>query len=64
MEKQMRSPCGRVCGCEYGSKVCMFKRGYIWDNANHKWSRDENGNVHRTSNRQCDYEIASQMRLI
>jgi hypothetical protein len=41
----------------------MQKRGYIWNYALNRWSRDEQGNIHRTANKDCDYVIASQITL-
>ena len=63
MNAQKRTPCNRICECEWGSKTCMQKRGYIWNYALHKWSRDEHGNIHRTANKECDYVMSEQLRL-
>lgn len=60
MEVARRQPCNRLCDCEWGSKVCFIKRGYIWIYPLHKWSRDENGVCHRTPNRECNYEPQEQ----
>lgn len=64
MRAQKRYPCGLVCGCEWGSKTCMQKRGYIWNYALNKWSRDSRGRIHRSAQRACDYAMAEQMTLL
>lgn len=63
MRPQKRTPCNRVCDCAWGSKTCIQRRGYIWNYVLNQWSRDENGNVHRTapSHRECNYERPIQM---
>ena len=63
MNAQKRTPCNRICDCEFGSKVCMQKRGYIWNYVLNRWSRDEHGNIHRCNRKDCDYEMSVQMRL-
>ena len=64
MKAKKRTPCNRICDCEWGSKRCHEKRGYIWNYATHSWLRDDNGFRMRTRNRECDYEMPVQMRLI
>lgn len=61
MRPQKRTPCNRICEVEWGSKTCMQKRGYIWNYALNKWSRDENGNVHKVANPECDYVMQTQL---
>ena len=63
MDPKLRTPCNRICNCEWGSKVCMQKRGYIWNYVTRCWSRDENGNIHKTANRECDYVKPVQLTL-
>lgn len=59
MTERKRTPCNRVCDCEWGSKMCIQKRGYIWNYELNRWSRDENGNIHRTApeHRECDLKV-------
>jgi len=64
MREAIRTPCNRTCNCEWGSKTCMQKRGYIWNYVLGKWSRDEYGNIHRSANRECDYTMSEQMTLL
>ena len=65
MTERKRTPCNRVCDCEWGSKMCIQKRGYIWNYVLNRWSRDENGNIHRTApeHRECDYVACEQLTL-
>lgn len=56
MEVARRQPCNRLCDCEWGSKVCFLKRGYIWNYPLHKWCRDENGVALRTLDKDCEWE--------
>lgn len=65
MTERKRTPCNRVCDCEWGSKMCIQKRGYIWNYELNRWSRDENGNIHRTApeHRECDYVACEQLTL-
>lgn len=63
MKAQKRTPCNRICEVEWGSKSCMQRRGYIWNYVLGKWSRDERGNIHRASRRECDYQKPVQIRL-
>ena len=63
MKPTKRTPCNRVCDCEWGSKRCMQKRGYIWNYPLRQWSRDEHGNVHKTANPECDYVRPKQLTL-
>ena len=63
MKPAKRSPCNRICDCEWGSKMCFIKRGYIWNYPLGRWSRDEKGNCHRTANRDCDYIMPEQITL-
>lgn len=65
MREAKRTPCNRVCDCEWGSKSCMQKRGYIWNYVLNRWSRDEHGKIHRTApeHRECDYVASEQLTL-
>lgn len=63
MKEQKRTPCNRMCDCEWGSKRCHEKRGYIWNYVTRSWCRDPNGGYSRTANRECDYVVPYQMRL-
>ena len=63
MKAELRKPCNRICDCEWGSKRCHEKRGYIWNYVLRGWSRDEHGVCHRTAERECDYVKPVQMRL-
>lgn len=63
MEPQKRTPCDKVCDCEWGSKRCMQKRGYIWNYALHEWCRDEHGMILRSANRECSHARPEQLTL-
>jgi len=63
MKEQKRYPCNRICDCEWGSKTCMQKRGYIWNYVLNKWSRDKEGKIHRSRQRDCDYVAVEQITL-
>lgn len=60
MEIRYRDECNSFCDVEWCSLTCFFRRGYIRDK-NGKWLRDEKGNILRSNNRQCDWEIKREM---
>jgi hypothetical protein len=64
MRAEKRYPCNRICDCEWGSKTCMQKRGYIWNYVLNRWSRGKDGRIHRTANKECDYVMAEQLTLL
>lgn len=41
----------------------MQKRGYIWNYVLNKWSRDKDGKIHRSRQRDCDYVAVEQITL-
>lgn len=51
----VRSPCGRRCKYEWGSIRCFESRGQIYNNAERKWVRDENGDI-LIGKRTCDWD--------
>lgn len=51
----VRSPCGRRCKYEWGSKRCFESRGQIYDYHERKWLRDEEGRP-VIGKKTCDWE--------
>ena len=51
----VRSPCGRRCKYEWGSKRCFESRGQIYDYHERKWLRDEEGRL-VIGKKTCDWE--------
>ena len=51
----VRSPCGRRCKYEWGSKRCFESRGQIYDYHERKWLKDENGKP-VIGKKICDWE--------
>lgn len=51
----VRSPCGRRCKYEWGSKLCFASRGQIYDYHERKWLRDEEGRL-VIGKKTCDWE--------
>lgn len=50
-------PC-EICDIIYGSKECFLRMGYMWNDYDHKWLRDKNGEFLRIGldKRDCKYE--------
>lgn len=51
----VRSPCGRRCKYEWGSKRCFESRGQIYEYHERKWLRDEKGRP-VIGKKTCDWE--------
>lgn len=41
----IRTPCGRRCKHEWGSRNCFEERGQMYNWHERKWVRDENGKI-------------------
>lgn len=54
--QELRSPCDRMCDCEWGSKRCFEKRGYMWNWHDRKWIRDDDGQCKIKEARECDWQ--------
>ena len=51
----IRTPCGRRCKHEWGSRNCFEERGQMYNWHERKWVRDANGKI-LIGKRKCDWE--------
>lgn len=58
-----RYHCNRFCDVEYCSRICLERRGQIWDASKHKWLRNEDGSIMFSGHRGCDVGVDNMSYL-
>jgi len=49
-----QEPCCQFCDVSVWSLECFIRNGYIRNPATQKWARDDNGEILKTRNRECN----------